>query len=431
MKIKFAIPSYGRASTILTHTIGLLQNYKIPKKNIYIFVIQEELEDYKKVLPEYKNIIVGVKGLYQQRNFITKYFNEGDYIVNLDDDIKTISILEDDTLNIIENFYFIIKKAFEICHEKQAYLWGIHQTTHNAYFLRNSITFDFSFIVGHLWGCINRHSEDLEITMDIKEDYERTIKYWLKDNCLVKFNYISAQTNTYTNAGGLQIDYPDRTDASITACDKLIELYDEYFRYRFTKLNDAGNSKYWEIRCIKGINSLRNYYKQLDYINEDCKIIKSILDTLKIKPLQKNYKRLSSGIGMSQCFGKYRIRKQTGLFESKNNAKYPILYDLLKEFYNKYVISHIPEYTSIQVNVNYQTKPHYDRNAGESYIIGLGDYKGGDLIVNSYKHNIKYHPIMFEGNKWLHGTSNFEGERITLVYFKQNTKNNNLENEIK
>ena len=52
------------------------------------------------------------------------------------------------------------------------------------------------------------------------------------------------------------------------------------------------------------------------------------------------------------------------------------------------------------------------------------------MKYNSYKHNIRYHPIIFEGKNWLHSTNDFEGERITLVYFKQNVKDKNEINEI-
>jgi hypothetical protein len=163
-----------------------------------------------------------------------------------------------------------------------------------------------------------------------------------------------------------------------------------------------------------------NYYTRLEPIKKDCKIINSILEYLKNNKLETNYKRLNSGIGQSQCFGKYRIRKKTGLYDSKNNDKYPDLYQLLREFGSMYVIQHIPEYTSIQVNVNYKSKPHYDRNTGYSFIVGFGDYSNGDLVINSYKHNIRYSPLLFNGHSWLHSTDAFEGNRISLIYFKQN-----------
>lgn len=421
MTIKFAIPSYSRVDILKSHTLNLLEYYKIPKKQIYIFVVEEEYNVYLDALPDYKNIIIGIKGLYKQRNFITNYFKEGQYLVNLDDDIKKINSLDNTNLLQLDNFITFINKAFKLCKEYNAYIWGISQTN-NPYFMRDSITFDFAFLVGHLWGNINRHSSNLQITMDIKEDYERCIKYWLKDKTLIKFNYVSADTIIYDTKGGLQIDYLDRTGASKTSCEQLLLSYSTYFKIRTKQLNNLNDSRYWELRCFKNHISPNNYYKTLEPINKDCIIINSILEYLKNNKLDINYKRLNSGIGQSQCFGKYRIRKKKGLYDSKNNTRHPKLYELLQQFGNKYVIQHIPEYTSIQVNVNYQSKPHYDRNSGNSFIVGFGNYSGGALIINSYKHNINYQPLLFNGKNWLHSSDTFIGDRITLIYFKQNYK---------
>lgn len=421
--IKFAIPTYKRVDTIQSHTLALLEKFKVPRKQIYIFVAnQEEYDLYNNALdsnPEKYNIILGVLGLCNQRNFITNYFKENAKIVNLDDDIKNLQVLENGTLHdlSISEFKYYIIKAFKLCKEHKANLWGISQTN-NGYFLRDSITFNFSFIVGYFWGCINRHLPELNITLDIKEDYERTAKYWELDRTIVKFNMLCADTNVYNNAGGLQIQYPDRYDASYDACIELCEKYDALFCIRLGTLNSHHESRYPELRCTRGLITPNNYYIALPKINEDCEIIKSILATLNLKPLEINKKRLNCGEGMTQTFGKYKKRRQVQLIDSRNNLKYPELYDLLVQFANKYVVMHKPAYTSIQVNVNYESKPHIDKNnIGNSYIVGIGDYKGGDLILNSYRHNIKHSPILFNGKRYLHSTNSFTGSRISLIFF--------------
>ena len=85
--IKFVIPSYNRPNKI--KTIELLKKNNIDIKQIYIFVVEEEFEEYKKHYPEYK-IIIGEKGLVNQREFINNYFKEGTKIVSMDDDIFAI-----------------------------------------------------------------------------------------------------------------------------------------------------------------------------------------------------------------------------------------------------------------------------------------------------------------------------------------------------
>ena len=101
-------------------------------------------------------------------------------------------------------------------------------------------------------------------------------------------------------------------------------------------------------------------------------------------------------------------------------------------------------FTSIQVNVNYASRPHVDRNnLGQSYIIGLGCYTGGELWVHDETGNEslalqedigleklyrkgtlwrgRYIDICgkwakFNGNK-LHCTKPFKGTRYSLVYY--------------
>ena len=424
--IKFAIPTYKRHDIIQERTLALLEKFKIPRKQIYIFVAnQEEHELYTNTIncgTEKYKIILGEEKLFNQRNFITKYFKEKTKIINLDDDIKNLQILENSVLRDItlQEFKYYICKAFKLCIEHKAYIWGIHQTS-NPYFMRDSITFDFSFIVGFFWGCINRHLPELTISMDIKEDYERTVKYWLLDKTVVKINNLCANTNVYMTKGGLQADYPDRTQASINSCIDLAEKYTGFFSIRNNYLNNHQSSRYWELKLVRGHISPNNYYIEVDCINQDCNIVKSILDILKNKPLEINKKRLNSGIGISQSFGLIKRRKQKGLHSSQNNNIYPQLYKLLLDYGNKYVIQHKPAYTSIQVNVNYESKPHIDKNnVGNSYIVGIDNYTGGELLLNSYRHNIKYMPLLFNGKRYMHSTRPFIGNRISLIYFTLN-----------
>ena len=63
---------------------------------IYLFVANKtELKLYQSIIPtnQYNKIIVGKKGLKNQRNYITNYFPEGHPIVQMDDDINEISQL--------------------------------------------------------------------------------------------------------------------------------------------------------------------------------------------------------------------------------------------------------------------------------------------------------------------------------------------------
>ena len=68
-----------------------------------------------------------------------------------------------------------------------------------------------------------------------------------------------------------------------------------------------------------------------------------------------------------------------------------------------------------------QFRPHTDNGAGAgqstSLIVGLGNYAGGELMVEGVKKNIRYNPIEFNGWKERHWTLPFHGERYSLVWF--------------
>lgn len=83
------------------------------------------------------------------------------------------------------------------------------------------------------------------------------------------------------------------------------------------------------------------------------------------------------------------------------------------------------KFTSIQYNKNQRTAKHKDaNNVGVSYIVGLGNYSGGELIVydeqgrNPVKVNIKNRFYKFNGSRLMHETAPFKGTRFTLVFYK-------------
>jgi len=73
------------------------------------------------------------------------------------------------------------------------------------------------------------------------------------------------------------------------------------------------------------------------------------------------------------------------------------------------------------VNCNAQFTPHVDsgRGSGQSLstIVGLGDFKSGELVVEGEVKDIRYRPLQFDGWKLRHWTRPFSGERFSLVWF--------------
>jgi hypothetical protein len=282
MSYVIAIPSYQRYSILEQKTLNMLNKYHIPKKKIYVFVADlDEKKLYQDALNSelYGHLIVGKKGLKNQRNFITNYFPEGQEILQLDDDISELKILANKITNNSDFSKFqqtqrkktkkkhikprqkytqsyrkqnflkpltdldkFVTKAFQTLRDKHLYLWGIYPIN-NPYFMTQHITTDLRLIVGPVWGKINRYDEDLVLTLDEKEDVERTLQHYLKDNGVLRFNNLSAVTTYYKTPGGMQAHQRDRKKDALESALYLHKKYPE-----LTKLYLEKKSGYAEVK---------------------------------------------------------------------------------------------------------------------------------------------------------------------------------------
>lgn len=132
-------------------------------------------------------------------------------------------------------------------------------------------------------------------------------------------------------------------------------------------------------------------------------------------------------IGESKAFvlGDVNYRGQKSLGgatrgPSRWNKKFPELYDSLKKWIKK--VKPTFKWTTIQVNKNVVSPPHFDKNnVGPSYIIALGDYTGGELVIEGQPFNIKNKWKKFDGRKG-HWVKPFKGTRYSLVFFTHTFK---------
>jgi hypothetical protein len=238
-----AIPSYQRADLLNKKTLKTLADHKIPKNRIYVFVANKTEEIiYKKTLDQslYGHLIVGEKGLKNQRNFISRYFPQGQYILNMDDDIGDFKILKHRSvsqkikstqsyrkeyyLETLTNLNDFLNNSFKLLKKHNLYLWGVYPIS-NPYFMTPTISTDLKLIVGPVWGSINRHDNDLILTIDEKEDVERTLQHYLKDGGVIRFNNICVQTTYYKTPGGMQADKRDRKQDAFESAIYLNKKY--------------------------------------------------------------------------------------------------------------------------------------------------------------------------------------------------------------
>jgi len=230
MDYKIAIPSYKRPETIKKKTLKVLESYNIDPSRITIFVADEnELVSYKKSLEDtpYKNIVVGVHTIGAQRNFIEKYYPEGTKLVMFDDDVEEVQkkISEQKLGRIDDLEKEVILRGFEECEKIGAKTFGIYAAA-NAYFMKERVYNKLCYIIASMFGVIVQHNDDLVRVTNHGEDYEYSIRQYILNGSVVRFDNYTVKSNYYKEDGGLQtIRTKEYVLESIT---KIAEMFPDY-----------------------------------------------------------------------------------------------------------------------------------------------------------------------------------------------------------
>jgi len=229
------VPSYKRAETCNEKTLKMLKNNKISASKIYVYVANdEEYKEYLKVLDKklYNKLVVGIKGLVPQRQFIMEQWKEGQHIVFFDDDVQSID-LSISKLFKGKTLDYFFKYAFKECVANKSSICGVYPV-YNPFFreARDETSTCLNYIVGAFYGIINRpklKSIQLSITKENgqKEDVERTIKYFIEDGIVLRFNRVGFVTKYYGKSGGLGT-FEDRLKPMLEASNKIKAAYPDY-----------------------------------------------------------------------------------------------------------------------------------------------------------------------------------------------------------
>lgn len=247
------IRSKGRYNTINNKTLKLLKKWVIPNENIYIFCPINEIELYQEKCPDI-NIIDGGNSIVECNNLIIDYFDEGEYIIQFDDDVTWLLELGTDNNRIKINNKLrpkgfidydlnkLIKNGYKLMIDKQIPIWGTYPVCNDFYM--NDLktpTFDLKFLIGRIFGFLNDKS--IRTTSLVRDDYERSILYYIKYGGNIRFNHIAVYADTYVGKGGLA---EQRTINMMSLdVDEMINKYPEYVAEKKNK------GRYREIRLIK------------------------------------------------------------------------------------------------------------------------------------------------------------------------------------
>jgi hypothetical protein len=205
MDYQIAIPSYKRPETIKNKTLKLLMDHNIDKNKIIIFVADNDEEKiYKQSLGNEYKIVVGVHTIGNQRNFIERYYNENTRVVMFDDDLDGVFVKNENNLDPIDNIENdLIINGFNECIKNNSYVFGVYAAA-NAYFMLNRIYTKLCYIPGGVFGVIIQHDDFLQRKTNHGEDYEYSIRQYIKNKIVVRFDYITIKSKFFKEQGGLQ-----------------------------------------------------------------------------------------------------------------------------------------------------------------------------------------------------------------------------------
>lgn len=206
---EIAIPSYKRPETIKKKTLRVLEEYKIDPSKITIFVAnQDEYEIYFESLkdtPYRLKIVVGVPTIGAQRNYIERYYPEGTNLMMFDDDVEEVQKkISEQKLGRVEDLEKeIIFQGFTEAKKVGAKTFGIYAAS-NAYFMKDRVYTKLCYIIASMFGVIVEHSDDLNRVTNHGEDYEYSIRQYIKNGAVCRLDNYTVKSNYYKEDGGLQ-----------------------------------------------------------------------------------------------------------------------------------------------------------------------------------------------------------------------------------
>ena len=235
-----AIPSYDRPKELNKKTLTMLEDNNISKNIITVFVASaEQKKIYEEEIGTDYKIVIGVKGMANIRNFMTNYYPSGKKILFIDDDISRIVKGESSGMKIttVTNLKSLASNGFNLCKKHGYQLWGLHPSS-NPRSLKSDklVTNNLKYIIGALYGVIN--DKTIKVSLDQAEDYERTLRSYVKYGGMIRFNNYSGYT-TYYASGGMQA--AGRTSSKEDSDKK--QLVKKYSQYAETYTRDNGRTE--------------------------------------------------------------------------------------------------------------------------------------------------------------------------------------------
>jgi hypothetical protein len=408
--MKIVIPSYNRHNSLLT--LDTLKRHNIDLSQVYLFLANEEQKELYKV-PDEINVIVGILGLNNQRNFITDYFEEGEILVYLDDDIKDFTILEKSLQQVLDD-------SIEYLKNSQYQLLSFPPTGNEFFNHTRGYKEGLYYCVGGFY--IEKNDKSIRRENKL-EDIEHTIKSFEKYGKVIRCSDIIIKTKCWGKGG---LEQERREDGYNGMYKNFVDLQYKYPRYiasrtkktnlcKFPIPNFRLKNKEEEVIILPKINP-EIFKPLLEMLGKHSFKIKENNEANTNRSCRKNFPKHKADI-----FGYVKLRpvnwEHRGKYNiSRTTEKKIELYNELKRIADIIVPF---KWSSVLVNNNVVCGKHLDAsNIGESVLLSIGDYEGCNIVVNGKKYDAKYQPLIFNGSKLEHYTTDdLVGNKYSLVFY--------------
>lgn len=259
---KICVPTYGRPDGVRKHILNYLEKTDIDLSRVTLFVAgDQEAEKYQSVNPDY-NIVVGVKGLVQQRQFISNYYDKGTPVFSFDDDVSAIEQLEllaplagtqkpldhPSRLETLIELDAVIERGFRMAERREIGLWGFY-SVRNKGFLHPKVTTGLKFIMGHAMAFYAGDPAFERIQeYPMKDDYYLSLWHQVHGNGTLRFDNICTKAKQHSGAGGTCEDLEAKLKVNNDTVDKIVGEFSELASVKMRRTQDEWLSRYKELR---------------------------------------------------------------------------------------------------------------------------------------------------------------------------------------
>tara|TARA_Y100000361_G_scaffold150414_2_gene166054 strand:+ start:107 stop:760 length:654 start_codon:yes stop_codon:yes gene_type:complete len=194
----------------------MLKCYGIDADDIWVFSSPESFKEYQNV---HHQIVYSKNTILDTRNHIIEYFDEGEYIVEIDDDLEQIVDFENE--NSVLDLESLFLESFSLSNDG---LWGF-ASTDNGYFSDKKDKYGCYSIVNSC--CGYKNDKSIRLTLTEKEDFERVCLFYEKGKTILKRTRYGIKSKYWKNKGGIQdrYDFEKRKLVQEECCDKLVERW--------------------------------------------------------------------------------------------------------------------------------------------------------------------------------------------------------------